>query len=113
SLSDHAPYGCSYTPMRENEFHLLNRTGWFSCPFVVLTPKSGRPAAAATMAPGAPRMLSAGISSRHPAPAPSRSAAYTALTLALSREIAIDTAAPPAKNGSADKRYMTLIRAMF
>ena len=30
SLSDHAPYGCSYTPMRENEFHLLKRTGWFS-----------------------------------------------------------------------------------
>ena len=25
--------------MRENEFHLLKSTGWFSCPFVVLTSK--------------------------------------------------------------------------
>ena len=58
-------------------------------------------------------MFSAGISSRHPAPAPSRSAAYTALMFALSREIAIEIVAPPAKNGIADRRYTALMRAMF
>src|SRR6516225_9722156 len=36
--------------MRENEFHLLNRTAWFSWPFVVLTSKNGFSAATTTAA---------------------------------------------------------------
>src|SRR5687768_13340038 len=126
--------------MRENEFHLLKRTAWFSCPFVVLTANAPatqapsttatRPAvptvtrrrvamgakhtaapapssAEVTIAPGAPSTFRAGISSRHPAPAPSRSTAYTALTLAVRREIAIEIAAPPVKNGSAESTYIS------
>ena len=53
---------------------------------------------------GRAELVERGSSSRQPPAAPSRSARVDPLTLALSRAIASDTTAPPAKNGSAASR---------
>ena len=125
-LSDQSPCPRSYTPMRENEFHLLKSTRSPLCPFVSRTSKgaalesctaAGTPATSAaaiamrarrpgacsstaaiaavsdatSTAPGAPTVFSSGISSRQPAAAPMRSAAYTTLTPVAKRVIASET----------------------
>ncbi len=42
-LSDQSPCSRSYTPIRENEFHLLKRMRSPACPFVSITSNPARP----------------------------------------------------------------------